>query len=286
MKVILADELGFCFGVKRSYEMALSNAKDAAIIGQLVHNSDVQDKLYDSGIKDYADGLNVKKLILRSHGTIKSEKEILERKYKLIDTTCPVLLNIYKQIQKYEKDGYINIILGSKIHPEVIATASQVNKCIIIEDEEDINNLDINEKYFVTMQTTLNDELAERLVNYILKKFENNSENIVIKNTICSASKKRRAALIELTKITDCIIILGGENSNNTKELANILKEKKFPYYLTKSVFSLDLSSIKKYNRVGISAGASTPDWIIEETVRVLNDIDRNIEGEKINSIP
>ena len=80
-------------------------------------------------------------------------------------------------------------------------------------------------------------------------------------------------------ELTDCIIVLGGENSNNTKELANILKENNFPFYLTKDVFSLDLYEINKYNRVGVSAGASTPDWIIEETVRVLNDIDRNIEG-------
>lgn len=279
MKVILADELGFCFGVKRSYNLAIKNSKNSAIMGELVHNSDVQNKLYENGIKDYHEGIKTQNLILRSHGTLLSEKEKLEKKYNLIDTTCPVLLNIYSKIKEFEDKGYINVIIGSKSHPEVIATASQVENIIILESINDINQLDFNKKYYVTMQTTLNDVLAEDISRKLLDKFKNNKENIIINNTICSASKKRRDAILKLSEITDCIIVLGGENSNNTKELANLLKEKKFPYYLTKSVFSLDLSSIKKYNRVGISAGASTPDWIIEETVRVLNDIDRNIEG-------
>lgn len=278
MKVILADELGFCFGVRRAYELALENAENSAIIGELVHNSDVQQSLYDSGIKDFSKSKDVKNLILRSHGTVLEEKQLLQEKYNLIDTTCPVLLNIYKKLREYNKQGYVNVIFGSKDHPEVIATASQVSDVIIVENKNDIDKLDSNKKYYITMQTTLNDEVAKELADYFLEKFKDNKD-IIINNTICSASRKRREAILRLSEVTDCIIILGGENSNNTKELANLLKEKNFPYYLTKSVFSLDLSSIKKYNIVGISAGASTPDWIIEETVRVLNDIDRNIEG-------
>lgn len=235
--------------------------------------------MYDSGIKDFSKTKDVKNLILRSHGTVLEEKQRLQKKYNLIDTTCPVLLNIYKKLREYNKQGYVNVIFGSKNHPEVIATASQVSDVIIVEDKNDIDKLEMDKKYYITMQTTLNDEMAKELTDYILEKFKDNNENIIINNTICSASRKRREAILRLSEVTDCIIILGGENSNNTKELANLLKEKNFPYYLTKSVFSLDLSSIKKYNIVGISAGASTPDWIIEETVRVLNDIDRNIEG-------
>ncbi len=279
MRVILADELGFCFGVKRAFDLAIDNAKDSAIIGQLVHNEDVQRRIEDAGIAEYTDGCECKNLILRSHGTIKSDKDELAKKYNLIDTTCPFLLNIYKMIDKYNSLGYINIIFGSKSHPEVLATASQVEGTIIVDDVSDIDKLDANKKYFVTMQTTLNTEKSKILTEYILNKFKDNKENLIIQNTICNASIKRRQAIIKLMDLTDCIIVLGGENSNNTKELANILKENNFPFYLTKDVFSLDLYEINKYNRVGVSAGASTPDWIIEETVRVLNDIDRNIEG-------
>lgn len=288
MKVVVAKELGFCFGVKRAYELAISNASSkTAIIGQLVHNQDVQNNLYEHGIKDFDENCNCEKIILRSHGTIKEEKEELSKSYELIDTTCPILLNIYNKMTEKEDEGYTNIIFGDPNHPEVVATKSQVKNCIVIDSPEEVESLK-EDLYFVTMQTTLNYDKADLLTKAISDKFGN---KVKVFNSICGASSKRRKSLIELMDEVEAIIILGSENSNNTKELCNILKEKNFPYYFANDVFSLDLSSISMYNSIGISAGASTPDWIIKEAVRVLNDInnkdsidlgENNVASDKI----
>ncbi len=286
MKVKLAKEMGFCFGVKRAYDLASKSNISTAIMGELVHNKDVQDSLYDKGIIDFKKDIKVDNLILRSHGTDKKYKEELSKKYNLIDTTCPVLLNIYKQMQKYELDGYLNVIIGDPNHPEVMATKSQVDNAFIVFNLDDIDLLPKDKRLFFTMQTTLNDNKAEEIVLKIKDTLD--KDKYIIKNTICSASRNRREAIEDLSKEVDCILIFGGENSNNTKELSNLLLERKFPHYLIKDINSLDLSLIKRYNIVGLSAGASTPSWIIEEAVRVLNDMDNddgNIE-EKINSNP
>lgn len=270
MKVKIANELGFCFGVKRAFDIAVQNASDSTLImGQLVHNKDVQSYLYSKGIKDYHNNKDGKKLILRSHGTIFSEKEDLSKKYEIIDTTCPVLLNIYNKIKEKENEGYRALIIGDPNHPEVKATLSNTKNGIVVSKIDEIDSLP-NEKFFVTLQTTFNEKLASEFIDKFQSKFK---DNVLIFNSICNASKKRREALKKLMNEVEAIIILGGENSNNTRELCEILKEKKFPYYFGNSVFSLDLSSISMYNSIGISAGASTPSWIIKEAVRVLNDI-------------
>ena len=223
MKVVVAKELGFCFGVKRAYELAISNASSkTAIIGQLVHNQDVQNNLYEHGIKGFEENCNCEKIILRSHGTIKEEKEELLKRYELIDTTCPILLNIYNKMIEKEEEGYTNIIFGDPNHPEVIATKSQVKNCIVIDSPEQIESLK-EDLYFVTMQTTLNYDKADLLTKAICDKFGN---KVKVFNSICGASSKRRKSLIELMDEVEAVIILGSENSNNTKELCNILKEK------------------------------------------------------------
>ncbi|MCI6610296.1 MAG: 4-hydroxy-3-methylbut-2-enyl diphosphate reductase [Ezakiella sp.] len=271
MEIKIAKVLGFCFGVQNAYDLAIKNASyKTGIMGHLVHNQDVQDSLYNLGIKDFYNQQDIDKLILRSHGTPVDEMHKLEKKYELIDTTCPVLKSIYNKIVQAEINGYTNIILGDKNHPEIIATKSRLKNAIVINSTQEVDNLPAG-KYYVTMQTTFNDKLAYELTNKLEKKF---GESVIIKNTICNASNKRREALYELMREVEAIIVFGSTTSNNTKELCNILKENNFPYYFANNVFSLDLSSISMYNSIGITAGASTPDWIIREAVRVLNDID------------
>ncbi|MDO5714459.1 MAG: 30S ribosomal protein S1 [Tissierellia bacterium] len=276
MEIYIANELGFCFGVKRAYSLAIeAGSKKTAIMGQLVHNQDVQNSIYKTGVKEYAPDIEVDTLILRSHGTLKSKKEKLSKRYKLIDTTCPVLVAIYKQMIRHEEEGYLNVLVGQKSHPEVQATASQVKECVIIESTEDINNITWNKPIYLTVQTTLNTTLADTIIDTIkdIASKHDFQKPLKINYSVCNASHKRRAALYELMEKTDCILIFGGPNSNNTKELVSILEKENFPHFFGNSIFSLDLSQINKYNRVGISAGASTPDWIIKEAVRVLNEL-------------
>lgn len=284
MKVIVAENLGFCFGVKRAYNLAIKNSKNSAIMGMLVHNDEVQNNLYNFGIKQYTDDIETSNLILRSHGTVLEERNKLEKNYNLIDTTCPVLINIYKKMKEKENDDYITYIIGDPNHPEVIATKSYLKKCEIIYNEEDVNKIDLSKNIYITTQTTLNEnkfKTISKLINDFLN-INNYKKNIIIENTICNASELRRQSLYDLMMKCEYIILLGDQKSNNTKELEKILIKNNFKYSFVNNIFSIDFSEIKRYNIIGISAGASTPEWIIKEAVTVLNDLEKqNVVNEK-----
>ena len=278
MKVKIAKEAGFCFGVKRAMKMAwdeLESDADIYALGPLIHNKQAVQKYEEKGLKTIDtinDIPNNKNVIIRSHGVSKEVYD--EANFKdlnIIDTTCPFVKKIHNIVNEFYEKGYKIIIIGDKNHPEIIGINGWCeNSASIIKSIEDINNLNLdnNDKYCVVSQTTLNLELYNTLVNELSKKLN----NITFKNTICSATKTRQQAAKELSVDVDCMIVIGGKHSSNTQKLVNICKEQ-VPTFAIETKDDLDTEQLKDFNLIGVTAGASTPDWIINDVMSFIESL-------------
>ncbi|MDU2198102.1 MAG: 4-hydroxy-3-methylbut-2-enyl diphosphate reductase [Peptostreptococcaceae bacterium] len=279
MKVKIANNAGFCFGVKRAMNMAWHELEEREngiyALGPLIHNKQAVSKYEDRGLKtvnDLNDIPSNESVIIRSHGV--GEDIYIQSKEKdinVIDTTCPFVKKIHNIAKDYSEKGYKIIVIGDKNHPEVIGINGWCNEdAIIIKtlDEIDQLNLDANEKYCVVSQTTINLDLY----NSIVEKLSERLNDIVFKNTICSATKERQFSAKELSKEVDCMIVIGGKHSSNTQKLVNICSGI-VPTFAIETKDELDINELKKFNIIGVTAGASTPDWIITEVINFIESI-------------
>ena len=272
MKVKIAKEAGFCFGVKRAMKMAwdeLELNSDIYALGPLIHNRQAVQKYEDKGLitVDTIDSIpNNESVIIRSHGV---SKDIYDRanfsNLNIIDTTCPFVKKIHNIVKEFYEEGFKIIIIGDKNHPEIIGINGWCeNSALIIKSVDDLNNLNLdnNNKYCVVSQTTPNLELYNQIVDILSKELD----NIQFNNTICSATKTRQQAAKELSVDVDCMIVIGGKHSSNTQKLVNICKEQ-VPTFSIETKEDLDIDKLSKFNIIGVTAGASTPNWIIEDVI-------------------
>ena len=272
MKVKIAKDAGFCFGVKRAMKMAwdeLELNSDIYALGPLIHNRQAVQKYEDKGLitVDTIDSIpNNESVIIRSHGV---SKDIYDRanfsNLNIIDTTCPFVKKIHNIVKEFYEEGFKIIIIGDKNHPEIIGINGWCeNSALIIKSVDDLNNLNLdnNNKYCVVAQTTLNLELYNQIVDILSKELD----NIQFNNTICSATKTRQQAAKELSVDVDCMIVIGGKHSSNTQKLVNICKEQ-VPTFSIETKEDLDIDKLSKFNIIGVTAGASTPNWIIEDVI-------------------
>ena len=272
MKVKIAKEAGFCFGDKRAMKMAwdeLELNSDIYALGPLIHNRQAVQKYEDKGLitVDTIDSIpNNESVIIRSHGV---SKDIYDRanfsNLNIIDTTCPFVKKIHNIVKEFYEEGFKIIIIGDKNHPEIIGINGWCeNSALIIKSVDDLNNLNLdnNNKYCVVAQTTLNLELYNQIVDILSKELD----NIQFNNTICSATKTRQQAAKELSVDVDCMIVIGGKHSSNTQKLVNICKEQ-VPTFSIETKEDLDIDKLSKFNIIGVTAGASTPNWIIEDVI-------------------
>lgn len=279
MKVKIAKEAGFCFGVKRAMKMAWDelekNNDNIYALGPLIHNKQAVDKYEEKGLLtvDKIESVpNYKHMIIRSHGVSENiYKEAKEKGITIIDTTCPFVRKIHRKAKTYYDQGYQIIVIGDNNHPEVIGINGWCNNSAIIIKELDYLkklNLDCTKKYCVVAQTTINLNLYKDITNYL----KENINEVVFNNTICSATKVRQEAARELSSEVDCVVVIGGKHSSNTQKLVNICEEYVKTFAIeTKS--ELDIYELKKFNVIGITAGASTPNWIIEDVVKFIEAI-------------
>lgn len=282
MEIILAKSAGFCFGVKRAVDMANSSAsKDTYSYGELVHNKNVVKELEDKGVRPYNSNVKNKKVIIRSHGIHKDIlKDLINDGNEIIDCVCPKVKYIYNIVEKNKDDRQI-IIIGKKDHPEVIGINSHCDdKAIIIEELDDIKNIPLS-KSIVVSQTTNEQNFFKNATNIIKAILK---DDVLVYNTICSATKIRQDEVKSLAKEVDAMIVLGGSNSSNTKKLALVAKEYLDGVYLVESINEVDIDELKKFNKIGITAGASTPDSVIKEAVSSMENFDNNEMMEAIES--
>ena len=208
---------------------------------------------------DHDEALNIKDslIVIRAHGEDKNFKDkLIENGNELYDATCPVLNSIYKKIIQKEKDGYQVIIVGDNTHPEIIAMDSCIKHGIVVKDETEAKNIKNYDKLYVVSQTTNRLEFFRNIAN----KLEENNDSVVIENTICNATKLRQDSAKKLASQVDCMIVVGGFNSSNTNKLYQVASMFCKNVFRIETVKDLPLQKLSKFKKLGIIAGASTPE--------------------------
>lgn len=274
MEVIRAKNAGFCFGVKRAIESAYDELKKTGgkiySIGPLIHNEKVTSDLKQKGLIELNDISEIEKLtnqkvILRTHGIEKKLfDKLIENKNEIIDLTCPFVKKIHTLASEYSEKGYTVLVIGDKNHPEVKGIVSYIKgDYAVLLSEDDIRGLHIDKKtnVLVLFQTTANAANAQKLVDILAKL----SYNIKVINTICNATESRQKEVSFLAEMCDLMFIVGSKNSSNTMKLFEIAKKKCEKSYFLESKDDLENVDLKNVKKIGISAGASTPDYLIEE---------------------
>ncbi|SHG97835.1 4-hydroxy-3-methylbut-2-enyl diphosphate reductase [Anaerosphaera aminiphila DSM 21120] len=285
IEVKLAKCAGFCGGVKRAVILANKSADSGVYcLGDLVHNSVVMNELLDKGVKKIYDIENIKnsKVIIRSHGVHREIiKQLEENNNEIVDCVCKKVSTIYDIVNENYREGYNIIIFGDKNHPEVIAINSHCDdSALIIGDENEPLNLPEG-KLIIVSQTTNNEEKYKKLINRIK---DISKDEVLVYNTICSATKNRQQSASELAKEVDAMIVLGGKNSSNTKKLFEVSKKYCENVYLIESIKDFNYNILKKFNKIGITAGASTPDSVIKEAVSSMENFGNNEMMEAIEN--
>ena len=279
MKFIIGKNAGFCFGVKRAIDSAYEtiDKTDDQIysIGPLIHNEIVTNDLKEKGLVVIDDFNSIstlynKKVILRTHGIEKQVYDVLKANdNEIIDLTCPFVQKIHNLVKEYSEKGYKIIVIGDKEHPEVKGIVSySVSPIYVVINEEDIKGLKIdkNDNILVVCQTTTNAVNAQKLVDILRDLFY----NISLVNTICNATQNRQEEVQNLAKTCDVMLIIGSNSSSNTKKLYDIAKKNCANTYLLTNINDAKNIKIEKNKKVGVSAGASTPKYLIEE---ILNNV-------------
>lgn len=281
MELIIGKTAGFCYGVKRAVDGAKEALKQNKILyglGEIVHNQEVIKELEELGMQFIENiGEANGKTIIRAHGIPKQVyEEARQNQIELIDYTCPKVLKVHQIAEEYANKGYYIFLLGNKKHPENIGTLSYCgeNKFVIEKEEDTIKALEALEKsqikkLLVISQTTYNLEKFYIIEEIIKNELPRNVE-LVIKNTICQATEIRQKETEEMAKKVDCMIVIGGKNSSNTKKLNEIAKQYCETVLLIENETELELDKIKPDDKVGIMAGASTPKKSVEEVIKRL----------------
>lgn len=288
MEIIVGKYSGFCNGVNYTVTKANEELDQNGMIyslGEIVHNESVTDELKRKGllIKNNLNEIPDKaKVIIRAHGeSIDTYKKAKEKNLDIIDLTCGKVRLIHHKILKHQDDNFI-IIIGKKDHPETIAHKSYSNNSFIVENKDDVllayeaflksNFLSI----YIVSQTTFNELLFNELVGIIQHVFKD--IQVTVDNTICNVTSLRQLETVTLAKKASKMIIVGGVNSSNTKELYNIAKNYCKDVYLIRTYYDLDLSAFKSDDIVGIMGGASTPQEIIDKIVEYVKSIYKKVK--------
>ena len=275
MKIIKAKTAGFCFGVRRAVETVydqLSKEKEQQIYtyGPIIHNEEVVKDMEKRGVKvleseSQLDALTNGTVIIRSHGVEKRIYEKLKRRnITVIDATCPFVKKIHKIVERESGLGNFIIIIGNPDHPEVKGIKGWAGEnSAVVQDAGDIEKLSLGKKgrICIVAQTTFNYNKFQDLVEIISEK----SYDVSVLNTICNATKERQVEAQRIAETVDAMIVIGDKHSSNTQKLFEICRKACKDTYYIQTLDDLDLNQLGSVETVGITAGASTPNNIIEE---------------------
>ena len=288
MEIIVGKTAGFCYGVQNAVnniEKKLQENMSICCLGEPVHNNTVIKKLEKMGLK-IVDNLDdvIDKVIIRAHGITKDVYTTAkERNIEIFDYTCPSVLKIHSIAEQYANNEFFIFLIGKKDHPESLGTISFCGENLyVIESESEIPKAlakfkqSVLNKILIIEQTTFNMETFKKIVEEIKKKIRNNVK-LEIKNTICNATKIRQDETYQISKKVNCMIIIGGKKSSNTKKLYDIAKEHCDNTFLIEDKDELPIAQVLKFEKIGIMAGASTP-------MEIVNDIIEIVKGNAINN--
>ncbi|MDQ7045799.1 MAG: 4-hydroxy-3-methylbut-2-enyl diphosphate reductase [Sulfurimonas sp.] len=280
MKIQLAENYGFCFGVKRAIKIAEEN-KDASTYGPLIHNSKEINRLsVDFGVglsEDIHTFTTGDTAIVRTHGIEKDElKALHETGVKVIDATCPYVTKPQEICQEMSEAGYDVLIFGDETHPEIKGVKSYATHgARVVTSVEELKGMKFKEQIALVAQTTRKVEDYMEVVNYLMPRYK----ELRVFNTICNATFENQDAVRKIAVKADVMLIIGGKNSSNTKQLFSISHDECNDSYHIEDENDIDFSWFNDKEFCGISAGASTPDWIIQN---VVNSIQENVSSSSI----
>jgi 4-hydroxy-3-methylbut-2-enyl diphosphate reductase len=287
MKIILAKSAGYCFGVRDAVNAAYDVSKEHGevyMLGDIVHNENVVEDLEKKGVKVVENLEEIpedKPVLFRAHGTSKDVwKKAEDKKMNIIDATCPLVHDIHREVKELHAEGRKIIIIGDHGHDEVIGIASQVEGALIIASIEEAQKLRKTKKAGIVSQSTQAIENVQDIINILMTKVV----DLRFINTICFPTKRNHQQIKELSVITDMILIIGSFTSANSKRLTELSLERNKNTYQVTNAAEIDSSWFKNnINSVGISAGASTPDWIIESVIIKVKELTNTTEKEIIH---
>jgi len=271
MQIQLAENYGFCFGVKRAIKIAEEN-KNASTYGPLIHNSKEIARLEDDFQVGLTDDHKVfkkgDKAIVRTHGIVKEELEELQsNKVNVVDATCPYVTKPQEIAQQMSEEGYSVVIFGDEAHPEIKGVKSYATHgAMVVTSSKELLDVKLREKIALIAQTTRKVEDYMEVANYLIPRYK----EVRVFNTICNATFENQEAVLNLSKKADVMLVIGGKNSSNTKQLFSISKDNCQDSYHIEDEKDLDFSWFDNKKLCGISAGASTPDWIIQNVITTI----------------
>ena len=270
MKITIAKNAGFCFGVKRAIDIALESAKQEKpvyMLGDIVHNENVVKTIEDAGIKKTKTipKENKSNLLIRAHGSAQKTLDTARKsRLNVIDATCPMVKEIHKIVIDMDKKGYKILVIGDHKHDEVQGIIGQIpRKAIVLENAEDIKAKITRKlpKAAVVVQSTQNLEKALKMQNILKDRVE----DLKFYNTICAPTRMKQEEIKSLAQENDRVIVIGSKTSANTKRLYEIAKSINPRSYWVNSTADIQSEWLRKAKSIGITAGASTPDETIEE---------------------
>ncbi len=275
MQIIIAKRAGFCFGVKRAIDIAFNLAKDSDkgiyTLGPLIHNPQVIDKLKRHGIIPVEDlhSVNIKTLIIRTHGIApKVHEKISKMEYQVVDATCPFVKKAQQHAQTLKEEGYKVLILGDRHHPEVQALLGFAgDNVLIVNSNQPIPS--VKGKIGIIVQTTQSSDTLKKVVCQIIDSVK----EIKVYNTICDFTALRLEETKKIAETVDLMIVVGGKNSANTSQLTNLSKRICGKVYHIETADEFQNEWFSSVEKVGVTGGASTPQWIIDEVVEKLKEI-------------
>jgi len=273
MTVKLASSYGFCFGVKRAIKIAQEH-KNSATMGPLIHNQKEINRLsedFDVGLYNSLDEVKQNDtVIIRTHGIPKDDLVSLKQKdAKIINATCPFVTTPQQIVKKMSADNYSIVIFGDESHPEVKGVKSYGDDVRVVLESQELEKINFKyDKIATVAQTTRKKEKYIEIVNYLILRYK----EVRVFNTICDATFENQVATRALSQEVDVMVVIGGKNSSNTKQLFSIAQENCSHSFLIEDEKELELNWFNNKNLCGVTAGASTPDWIIQN---VINKIEK-----------
>ena len=285
MKILVAKDAGYCFGVRDAVNLAHKSGQEYEsiyMLGDIVHNENVVDDLSKSGsiVVNSLDQIPQDKPVLfRAHGTDpKIWKDAQKKKLNVIDATCPLVTEIHEEIKILESENRKTIIIGDHNHDEVVGIAAQVKRPIIISNVEEARSLKKMKRAGVVSQSTQMIENVQEIMNVLMEKVF----DLRFVNTICFPTRRNHEQIKELAEICDLMIVIGSFTSANSKRLTQLSLERNSNSYQVMDEDDIDESWFNNIDSVGISAGASTPDNIIEQVIKKVKKISRINKKEEI----
>lgn len=275
MEIKVAKTAGFCFGVKRAIDMAFDMAKKkqkgTCTLGPIIHNPQVVETLKEQGVAPIED-INtpgIETIIIRTHGIpLHVMQQISRHGLNVIDATCPFVKKAQDYAHLLKTRGYQVIILGDRDHPEVRGLMSYAGEdVVVVNDKEPLQK--IKKKVGIVVQTTQPIEALKTLFSKVIEQ----ANEVKVYNTICNSTALRLKETSDMAKKVDLMLVVGGKNSANTTQLARLCESLSVPTYHIETAAEINSAWFKNIKRVGITAGASTPEWIIKEIEKTIQDI-------------